>query len=126
VTCLTHGVQIRPLTTHADARGSVVELFDPRWRWHPRAVIDGPEFALSGWHYPPNGASFVRSLDEFRCNVVAAECKYIAVPWEFGPVEPCMLGNHPNLSSGWTEVELLNQLETAACHASSPVRGVVA
>ena len=31
---LTHGVTIRPLVTHIDARGSVCELFDPRWAWH--------------------------------------------------------------------------------------------
>ena len=32
---LTHGVQIRSLPTITDQRGSVCELFDPRWAWHP-------------------------------------------------------------------------------------------
>ena len=31
---LTEGVSFRPAPTHADIRGSVVEMFDPRWPWH--------------------------------------------------------------------------------------------
>jgi dTDP-4-dehydrorhamnose 3,5-epimerase len=31
---LTEGVSFRPAPTHVDARGSVVEMFDPRWLWH--------------------------------------------------------------------------------------------
>lgn len=30
-----HGVTFRPAVTHLDNRGSVCELFDPRWQWHP-------------------------------------------------------------------------------------------
>jgi dTDP-4-dehydrorhamnose 3,5-epimerase len=36
---LTDGVRIKPLTTRADARGSVFELFDPRWAWHPDPLV---------------------------------------------------------------------------------------
>jgi dTDP-4-dehydrorhamnose 3,5-epimerase len=36
---LTHGVQIRRLSTHVDFRGSVCELFDPRWGWHPDPLV---------------------------------------------------------------------------------------
>ena len=36
---LTEGVRIRPLPTHSDARGSVFELFDVQWNWHPDAVV---------------------------------------------------------------------------------------
>jgi len=32
---LTDGVVIRRLATHTDQRGTVVELFDPRWNFHP-------------------------------------------------------------------------------------------
>jgi dTDP-4-dehydrorhamnose 3,5-epimerase len=36
---LTDGVRIKPLTTHADARGSVIEMFDPRWNWHTDPIV---------------------------------------------------------------------------------------
>jgi dTDP-4-dehydrorhamnose 3,5-epimerase len=36
---LTEGVTFRELTTHSDERGSVVELFDPRWNWHPDPLV---------------------------------------------------------------------------------------
>jgi dTDP-4-dehydrorhamnose 3,5-epimerase len=36
---LTDGVRIKPLTTHADARGSVTELYDPRWGWHGEPLV---------------------------------------------------------------------------------------
>jgi dTDP-4-dehydrorhamnose 3,5-epimerase len=52
---LTHGVQIRKLTTHVDARGSVVELFDPRWNWHPDPLVFAYCFTIrpgvaKGWN----------------------------------------------------------------------------
>jgi dTDP-4-dehydrorhamnose 3,5-epimerase len=31
---LTEGVTFHESPTHSDARGEVVELFDPRWNWH--------------------------------------------------------------------------------------------
>jgi dTDP-4-dehydrorhamnose 3,5-epimerase len=33
------GVQFRPAPTHADERGFVVEVFDPRWNWHPDPLV---------------------------------------------------------------------------------------
>jgi dTDP-4-dehydrorhamnose 3,5-epimerase len=36
---LLPGVLARDLTVHADARGSVFEMFDLRWNWHPDPVI---------------------------------------------------------------------------------------
>jgi dTDP-4-dehydrorhamnose 3,5-epimerase len=36
---LTEGVQIRCNPTHTDARGSVFELFDVRWNWHPDPIV---------------------------------------------------------------------------------------
>jgi dTDP-4-dehydrorhamnose 3,5-epimerase len=52
---LTHGVQIRHLTTHADLRGSVTELFDPRWGWHPDPLVFSYFFTIrpgvaKGWN----------------------------------------------------------------------------
>jgi dTDP-4-dehydrorhamnose 3,5-epimerase len=36
---LPAGVEFRDATTHVDERGSVVELFDPRWGWHPDPLV---------------------------------------------------------------------------------------
>lgn len=36
---LTHGVTIRDLLTHVDERGSLMELYDPRWEWHPEPMV---------------------------------------------------------------------------------------
>jgi dTDP-4-dehydrorhamnose 3,5-epimerase len=33
------GVTFRDAPTHSDERGSVVELFDPRWGWHPDPLV---------------------------------------------------------------------------------------
>lgn len=36
---LTHGVTVRKLITHTDARGTLTELFDPRWGFHPDPLL---------------------------------------------------------------------------------------
>jgi dTDP-4-dehydrorhamnose 3,5-epimerase len=36
---LPHGVTFRDAPTHVDARGSVCEIFDPRWGWHPDPLL---------------------------------------------------------------------------------------
>ena len=36
---LPDGVTFLDAPTHADARGSVVELFDPRWGWHRDPIV---------------------------------------------------------------------------------------
>jgi dTDP-4-dehydrorhamnose 3,5-epimerase len=51
---LTHGVTIRDLPTHVDERGSLMELFDPRWNWHPEPFAFAYCFTLrpgivKGW-----------------------------------------------------------------------------
>ena len=48
------GVIFRDLTTHTDARGSVVELFNPRWKWHPDPLAHAYVFTvrpgiIKGW-----------------------------------------------------------------------------
>jgi dTDP-4-dehydrorhamnose 3,5-epimerase len=52
---LTDGVRIKPLTTHADARGALAELFDPRWEWHADPLISAYTFTIrsgivKGWN----------------------------------------------------------------------------
>jgi dTDP-4-dehydrorhamnose 3,5-epimerase len=52
---LTHGVSIRQATTHSDRRGAVVELFDPRWNWHPDPLVFAYSFTIrpgfaKGWN----------------------------------------------------------------------------
>ena len=36
---LTEGVSFHEVPTHVDQRGSVVELYDPRWNWHPDPLV---------------------------------------------------------------------------------------
>lgn len=36
---LCHGVTFRDAVTHIDDRGSIVELFDSRWDWHPDPLV---------------------------------------------------------------------------------------
>jgi dTDP-4-dehydrorhamnose 3,5-epimerase len=51
---LTHGVTIRRLPTHTDARGSVMELFDTRWPEHQDPMVFSYTFTIrpgvvKGW-----------------------------------------------------------------------------
>lgn len=51
---LPAGVNFRPAITHLDARGSVCELFDPRWQWHADPLVFVYMFTLrpgmvKGW-----------------------------------------------------------------------------
>ena len=36
---LPAGVVLRDIRTHVDDRGTVFELFDPRWGWHPDPLV---------------------------------------------------------------------------------------
>lgn len=52
---LTDGVHIRSLPTHADFRGTVCELLDPRWAWHPDPIVFSYFFTIrpgvvKGWN----------------------------------------------------------------------------
>jgi dTDP-4-dehydrorhamnose 3,5-epimerase len=51
---LPEGVTFRDAVTHIDDRGSVCELFDPRWGWHPEPLVFVYMFTLrpgmvKGW-----------------------------------------------------------------------------
>jgi dTDP-4-dehydrorhamnose 3,5-epimerase len=54
IAALPHGVAVRRATTHVDERGTVCELFDPRWHWHPDPLVFAYMFTLrpgkaKGW-----------------------------------------------------------------------------
>jgi hypothetical protein len=51
---LPDGVTVRDVTTHVDERGTVCEMFDSRWNWHPAPVVFAYTFSLrpgmiKGW-----------------------------------------------------------------------------
>ncbi len=48
------GVTFHDVTTHVDERGSVVELYDPRWGWHEAPLVFAYAFTIrpgmiKGW-----------------------------------------------------------------------------
>ena len=52
---VTDGVRFRRSPTFADARGTVVEMFDPRWNWHPDPLVFAYSFTIrpgyvKGWN----------------------------------------------------------------------------
>ena len=52
---LPHGVTFRRATTHIDDRGTVCELYDPRWNWHPDPLVYAYCFTIrpgivKGWN----------------------------------------------------------------------------
>jgi dTDP-4-dehydrorhamnose 3,5-epimerase len=52
---LIEGVSFRELPTHIDERGSVVELYDPNWQWHPEPLVFAYSFTIrpgfvKGWN----------------------------------------------------------------------------
>jgi dTDP-4-dehydrorhamnose 3,5-epimerase len=51
---LAEGVTFHDVATHVDDRGSVVEMFDPRWGWHPDPLVFVYSFTIrpgmvKGW-----------------------------------------------------------------------------
>lgn len=52
---LTHGMTVRKLITHTDERGTLTELFDPRWGFHPDPLMFVYTFTIrpkvvKGWN----------------------------------------------------------------------------
>jgi len=71
---LTHGVQVRHLPTHADDRGSVTELFDPRWESYPDPVAYAYSFTIrpgyaKGWN--------LHRENEDRYAIIAGEMELV-------------------------------------------------
>jgi dTDP-4-dehydrorhamnose 3,5-epimerase len=55
VETLPQGVSFHAVPTHSDSRGTVVELFDTRWQWHPDPLVFAYCFTLrpgcaKGWN----------------------------------------------------------------------------
>ena len=51
----TDGLRFRNLPVHIDERGSVFELYDPRWNWHPDPMVFAYCFTIrpgyvKGWN----------------------------------------------------------------------------
>jgi dTDP-4-dehydrorhamnose 3,5-epimerase len=51
---LVEGVRIREVPTHTDERGSVVEIYDLRWKWHQAPLVSAHCFTVrpgfvKGW-----------------------------------------------------------------------------
>jgi dTDP-4-dehydrorhamnose 3,5-epimerase len=51
---LPAGVKFHDIVTHVDERGSVCEVFDPRWGWHPDPLVFSYVFTIrpgiiKGW-----------------------------------------------------------------------------
>jgi dTDP-4-dehydrorhamnose 3,5-epimerase len=49
------GMAIRDIVLHADERGTVFEIFDPRWGWHPDPIVFSYCFSIrpgivKGWN----------------------------------------------------------------------------
>jgi dTDP-4-dehydrorhamnose 3,5-epimerase len=54
ISTLIEGVSIRDVPTHIDERGSVVEIYDTRWGWHPAPIVFAHCFTIrpgfaKGW-----------------------------------------------------------------------------
>jgi dTDP-4-dehydrorhamnose 3,5-epimerase len=54
ISTLVDGVLFRDAPTHVDARGSVVEIYDLRWGWHPAPIVSAHCFTIrpgfvKGW-----------------------------------------------------------------------------
>jgi dTDP-4-dehydrorhamnose 3,5-epimerase len=52
---IVEGVKFREAVTHIDERGSVVELYDPRWGFHPEPLVFAYSFTIrpgfvKGWN----------------------------------------------------------------------------
>ncbi|MEY2485358.1 MAG: hypothetical protein QOH39_1006 [Verrucomicrobiota bacterium] len=54
IDALVEGVSVRDAPTHLDERGSVVEIYDSRWGWHPAPLVSAHCFTIrpgyvKGW-----------------------------------------------------------------------------
>jgi dTDP-4-dehydrorhamnose 3,5-epimerase len=71
---LPEGVTFRDVPTHADARGTVCEIFDERWDWHPDPLVFVYMFTLrpgqtKGWG--------MHKLHEDRYFILAGELEVV-------------------------------------------------
>lgn len=71
---LLDGMRFRESVTHRDDRGSVTEMFDPRWNWHPDPIVFSYMFTIrpgvvKGWG--------LHKLHEDRYFVVKGEMEVV-------------------------------------------------
>lgn len=71
---LPHGVTFREVPMHIDSRGSIRELFDSRWNWHPDPLVFVYCFTIrpgliKGWG--------LHQLHEDRYFVIAGEMEVV-------------------------------------------------
>ena len=74
VSKLPVGVTFYDVRTHVDDRGSVVELYDPRWGWHPEPLVFCYSFTIrpgmiKGWG--------VHRLHEDRYFILSGEMEVV-------------------------------------------------
>jgi dTDP-4-dehydrorhamnose 3,5-epimerase len=71
---LPHGVSVRDLALHTDDRGTVCELYDPRWGWHDAPLLYSYMFTVrpgivKGWG--------MHKLHEDRYCLISGEMKLV-------------------------------------------------
>lgn len=69
---LTEGVSFREVPTHIDGRGSVFELYDPRWAWHAEPLVFAYCFTIrpgmvKGWNLHKEHED-----DRYSCSMIRA------------------------------------------------------
>ena len=97
---LLDGMSFHESVTHLDDRGSVTEIFDPRWNWHPEPMVFSYMFTIrpgvvKGWG--------LHKLHEDRYFVIEGEMELVlfdprAESSTYGKICRVMLsGNRPRL-----------------------------
>ena len=71
---LIEGVSIREVPTHVDERGSVVELYDLRWKWHPDPLVFAHCFTIRPGYVKGWG---LHKTHEDRYFILAGEMKLV-------------------------------------------------
>ena len=71
---LIEGVSIREVPTHADERGTLVELYDSRWNWHSDPVVFAHCFTVRPGYVKGWG---LHKTHEDRYFVLAGEMKLV-------------------------------------------------
>ena len=92
---LLDGMSFRELPTHSDERGTVVELFDPRWNWHPDPLLFTYSFTIrpgfaKGWN--------LHKLHEDRYFILQGELELML--YDVRPRLPHVWANLPRRTFG--------------------------
>lgn len=71
---LTHGVVLREAPVHIDARGSVCEILDMRWDWHPAPIVFSYMFSVRPGYVKGWG---LHKEHEDRYFLIKGECELV-------------------------------------------------